>query len=242
MKLTKDAKRKLFEQPQLVVNRWFRMKAIRITRSYVEGFFRVYLRLKLRLQERERASALKTTFDVILRECRKSQNSKYEATKVFYNIALFFLLAERDMQAMKIDALSHPDEWKRNLSLRVMLLVMHEWDMSKVAPAKKMREVYEKAGISQNLRDEMTQALRKVNKAQVKAKKLLSNARHSTIAHRESNAMLQYNTITGIKLNETLDICQSFYEAVDLFNKVLPKLIIEAGSPASLIKQYSANI
>ena len=118
---------------------------------------------------------------------------------------------------------------------------MHEWNMAKVAPANKLKEAFDNAGINESLRKEMIISLRLVNKAQSKAKKALSNARHSTIAHRDSDAMFQYETIQNLDTSETMEIMVSFYEAADLFIKTLPKVMIEASGFNSLLKQYSKN-
>lgn len=236
--MPKGNKRKLLDQPQHVINRWFSIKAIRICRPYIEGVMRVYLRVRLVFQERKRSKALEAAFETTLKEFRKLSSTEFEELKLFFNLSLFFLIAERDIQAVKIDALSHPDEWKRNISLRVILLVIHEWDMAKVAPANKLNEAYAAAGISQDSRDEMTAAFRKINKAHAKAKKLLARARHSTIAHRDANALLQYETISKLDPQETLNIAASFYEGADLFIQALPKLMLEAGSFPSLLRQY----
>ncbi|UVE16636.1 hypothetical protein NVV93_13625 [Pseudomonas sp. LS44] len=239
--MPRKQKRKLLEQPQPVINRWFAIKAIRISRPYVESTLRVYLRAKLTYQERKRSAALTSALDTTIKELKKLNASKFESLKVFFNLSLFFLIAEKDIQAVKVDALSHPDAWKRNLSLRIMLLVIHEWDMAKVAPANKLREAYEAASISQELREEMTEAFRKINKAHSKAKQLLAHARHATIAHRDADAMLQYETITNLDAMETMKVAASFYEGADLFIQALPKVMLEAGSIHSLLKQYSRH-
>jgi hypothetical protein len=42
------------------------------------------------------------------------------------------LIADRDIQAVKTDTLTHPDEWTRKLNPRNILLTIHEWDADKV--------------------------------------------------------------------------------------------------------------
>lgn len=237
----KSRKRKLLDQPQVIINRWVSIKTIRTFRPYIEGTARAYLRLKLKLSERKRKKALLSAFETIVKENIRAQNYEFYSTKELLNISLFFMLAERDIQTLKIDALTHPDQWQRNLSLRVMLLVMHEWDMSKVASARKMNRIYEHAGIGHPLREEMALALRKMNRAQVAARKLLAHLRHSTIAHRDADALRQYRTIMDLDTLKTLKILASFYEAVDLFNVALPKLMIDSSRPLSLLKQYGKN-
>jgi hypothetical protein len=236
--MPESGKRKLFDQPQEVITRWFAIKTIRIFRPYIEGISRFYLRINLQISDRGRKKSLDKTFEVIVREVQKSEKRKFHSTSKIFNIALYFLLAEKDIQALKIDALTHPSKWKRNLNLRVMLLVIHEWDMSKVASANKMNAIYENANISEDLRREMSLALRAMNKAQTKAKKLLSTIRNSTIAHRDADALLQYRTIVGLDTVEVLKILGIFYESIDMFNKALPKLMLASSHPMALIKQY----
>lgn len=239
-RVPRKQKRKLLEQPQPVINRWFSIKAIRISRPYIERTLRAYLRIKLTFQERKRSAALTSALNATIKELKKLNAEKFEL-KIFLNLSLFFLIAEKGIQTVKVDALTHPDAWKRNLSLRVMLLVIHEWDMTKAAPANKLKEAYEAAGISQGLRDDMKEAFRKINKAHNKAKQLLAHARHATIAHRDGDALLQYETITKLDAMETMNVAASFYEGADLFIETLPKIMIEAGSIHSLLKQYSRS-
>lgn len=235
-------KRKLFDQSPKVVRRWFMIKTIRNTRPYIEGAVRYCLRIKLVIRERRRSAALTDALNAAVENFKKSKSAiHFESLKIFFNLSLFFLLAEKDIQAVKIDALTHADEWKRNLSLRIILLVIHEWDMAKVAPANKLKEAYKIAGISEDLIKEMNLAFRKINKAHARAKQLLSSARHATIAHRDTDAMLQYEMIMKIDPLSTMEVAASFYEGADLFVEVLPKVMLEASSTYSLLKQLRGS-
>ena len=231
--------RNLLDQPQEVINRWARIKAIRTFRPLIEEIFRIKLRLSLKLSEREDQKAMTNAFDVTIREYRKIKDSDLDASKTIFNISLFFLLAEKDLQAIKVDAFSHRDPWKRNLSLRIMLLIIHERDLSKVASGNKMKTVYEQANISDDLKESMIKALRGVNKAQKKTQKLLSEMRNNTIAHRDSDAMLQYELIEKTEMNAVKEIITEYYEASHIFFSILPSLISEAGSAQSLLAQLS---
>ncbi|EGH08605.1 MULTISPECIES: hypothetical protein [Pseudomonas syringae group] len=232
-------KKKLLDQPPQILRRWFAIKIIRGLRPHIEGAARYFLRIKLVIRERKRSAALTDALNATTENFKKSKSTKhFELLKIFFNLSLFFLLAEKDIQSVKIDALTHPDEWKRNLSLRIILLVIHEWDMAKVAPAKQLKEAYRIAGISEDLIKEMNVAFREINKAHARAKILLSPARHATIAHRDADAMLQYEMIMKIDTLSTMEIASSFYEGADLFVKALPKVMLEASSTQSLIKQF----
>ncbi|MFK7701722.1 hypothetical protein [Pseudomonas caspiana] len=233
-----SSKRKILDQPPNVQRRWFAFKVIRFFRPYLEGAARSYLRIKLVISERKRSAALTEALNTTVKNFKRNKDSMhFESLEIFFNLSLFFLLAEKDLQTVKIDALTHHDKWKRNLSLRIILLIIHEWDMAKVAPAKKLQEAYKAAEISDELIKEMNVAFRKINKAHANAKSLLSLARHATIAHRDANAMLQYEIIMKIDPLSTMKVAASFYEGTDLFIKALPKVMIEASTANSLLKQ-----
>jgi hypothetical protein len=66
---------------------------------------RVLMRWWLPLKERKRSEALKSAFNATRNEAIKSKERGFAASAVIFNIALYFLIAERDIQCLKIDAL-----------------------------------------------------------------------------------------------------------------------------------------
>ncbi len=174
-----------------------------------------------------------------VKEYRKINKTKLSKTKDIFNISLFLLLAERDLQAIKIDAFSHPDPWKRNLSLRVMLLIIHERDISKVASGNKMREIYNQLDIDDGLKMKIISSLREINKVHAKVKKQLSEIRNSTIAHRDGDSMLQYDVIEKLSINQIKELVTEYYEASNDFMGLLTQLLLEASTLKSMIHQYS---
>lgn len=164
------------------------------------------------------------------------ESSPYDTNKQLTNLALFVLIAERDIQAIKIDALTHPDKWKRNLSLRVMLLTVHELDLGKVS-GRELKPSLEKAGVSTEIQGELFSALRETKKAQTRAKKLLNSARNEIIAHRDADALLQMRSMEKLSPDKTFGIIEDFYAAANKLYPALSKAIIEAGSIGSYIQQ-----
>ncbi len=231
----------LLDKPKSVRERWFRMKLAKALNPIVKRITRRYLRVKLTLSAKKKFKLLEDALKASVFQLERFDDSKFESLGIFLNIAVFFLLAERDMQNMKIDALTHSNPSKRNLSLRVMLLVIHEWDMSKVAPANRMNSAYKKAGISETLQKEMNLSLRELNRTQKKAKKLLSSARHATIAHRESQALEQYKIITNLNTLETSRIIASFYKSSERFQSALFQILGESSSVSSLLRQHLSH-
>lgn len=128
--------RKLLQQRKELVERYVRLavhrKAIQIARAVARRLSRP----RLQWSERERKKALVFALQTVATEAVKSQRNGFEATTSVLNLALFFLIAERDIQAVKIDALTHRDAWQRGLAARVMLLTIHELDIDKAAGNK----------------------------------------------------------------------------------------------------------
>jgi len=96
------------------------------------AFARAIMRWWLPVKERKKNKALRNALDTVVEVASKNSGRGFDASSTILNIGLFLLLAERDIQSVKIDALTHPDEWHRKLCARVILLTIHEWDFDKV--------------------------------------------------------------------------------------------------------------
>lgn len=197
-------------------------------------------RVRLTLKERKVTQATNATFAEIVKQATKFENSQFESNKVFFNIALYFLIAEKDIQAVKIDALTHRDFWKRQLSLRVILLTIHEWDMDKVA-GRKLKNAMQISGVPKEIQLEMENSLRDVRKAQHHAKNILSNARNATIAHRDPDALKQYKMIKDLDSKLVCQVSGEFYAASHKFMAAMTKVILTGGSMQGLFNQMRNN-
>jgi hypothetical protein len=82
------------------------------------------------------------------------------------NIGLYLLIAERDIQALKIDAFSRPDEWTRKLHARIILLTIYEWDADQVSGLA-LKKALDAIQVSQDVRDQAVGALRALRLAQL---------------------------------------------------------------------------
>ena len=129
------------------------------------GVARFVMRRVLPFKERGKERVLASTLAEYAEQTTKSRRLGFESNSVFLNLGLFFLIAERDIQAVKIDALTHPDPWKRSLYARVILLTIHEMDMDKVA-GNKLRQSLADTGIPEDAKRKITEALRMVRSAQ----------------------------------------------------------------------------
>jgi hypothetical protein len=233
-------KKKILLQQPRVVERYFRLRVHIFSSSLVRGLVRRVLRPRLNWSERKRHNAIAFAIESIVREAARSKRYNLQAANVVFNLALFFLIAERDIQTLKIDALTHPDAWQRSLCARVILLTIYELDMDKVA-GNKLRQAMDDANLPEKLRQEVALCLRSVRNAQQKAQKQFLNLRNSTIAHRDPDALRQYRAITRLDEVAVIQIASDFYAGTHAFIKLLPSVIQHVGGIPGLLSQLSAQ-
>lgn len=231
-------RRKLLRQsPELVeryIRRWMHRKTMFIGRA----FARKLSRPQLQWSERKRRKALLSALHNTAVQAAKARRIGLGATQTVLNLSLFFLIAERDIQAVKVDALTHPDQWHRSLCARVMLLTIHELNLDKVAGTS-LRQALEATAVPQDLLTRVADAMRTVRKAQERARRRFAYLRNSTIAHRDPDAIRQYRDITEIQGLEVVQIAGEFYEGTHKFMEVLPSLLIFLGTTPAIIQQLA---
>lgn len=229
-------RKKLLQREPRLIERYMRLRMHRNARR----LSRFVMRRVLPIKEREREKAVANTLAEFAKQAAKSRRYEFGSTAAVFNLALFFLIADRDIQAVKIDALTHPDPWKRSLCARIILLTIHELDMDKVAGGK-LRAALANAGVSEEARRQATQALRSIRNAQQKAQKQFAFLRNATIAHRDPDALLQYRSINQIDEMKVLRIASEFYDGTRMFLDVLPSLVLQVGTLPGLLNQLRAR-
>jgi hypothetical protein len=233
-------KRKLLQQRKELIERYIRLAVYRKTIKRSHALARRVARLKFWWAEREKKRALESALETVAFEAARARKNGFEAVTNVLNLGLFFLIAERDIQAVKIDALTHPDPWRRSLAARIMLLTIHELDIDKVA-GNKLRQALQDGVVPEELQNAVTEAMRTIRKAQSRAQRQFANLRNSTIAHRDPDAIRQYRDIVGIDGLDVVSMAAEFYEGTHLFIAVLPKLVTHLGTWPALLSQLSAQ-
>jgi len=229
-------RKKLLQQELSVIERYMRL---RMRRNGIR-LSRFIMRRVLPFKERESEKALAGALASFAKQTAKSRRYCFEASATLLNLGLFFLIAQRDIQSVKVDALTHPDPWRRSLCARIILLTIHELDMDKVAGAK-LRAALESAGVPEEAKRQATQAMRAVRNAQQRAQKQFAFLRNGTIAHRDADALLQYRSITQIDETEVLRIAGEFYDGTRLFINIMPSLALQVGTWPGLLNQLKAH-
>ena len=212
----------------------------RRAQAFARAAARKLTRPRLQLSERKRKSVLASTLATFAKEAAKAKRLNFQASAAVLNLGLFFLIAEKDIQAVKVDALTHSDAWQRSLCARVILLTIHELDIDKVA-GNKLRLAMADAKVPDKMQKDVASSLRTVRKAQEKAQRKFAFLRNSTIAHRDADAVLQHRAITELDSVEVVKIAAEFYEGTHAFMGVLPELLKLVGTIPGLLNQMSAQ-
>lgn len=229
---------RFLEKDKKVQERWFRMKFYRVFGRQVKSLFLWRLHRKLVREFYIKDRVICKTLETTVKQYKTINEDLFPASKRFFNIALYFLLAERDVQALKADAFAHPNETKRNIALRALLLTIYEWDMGKVT-GRRMQFIYESTGLSDSTKDKLVTALKGLKQARKAIENEMSEARHNTIAHREADAFRQHEIISQLNIMRFSLSLTKFYEASDALLKALVEAMLEIGTMKSLFHQVT---
>ena len=229
---------RFLEKDKKVQERWFRMKFYRLFGRQIKSLFLWRLHRKLVREFYIKDKVICKTLETTVKQYKGINEDLFPASKRFFNIALYFLLSERDVQALKADAFAHPNETKRNIALRALLLTIYEWDMGKVT-GRRMQFIYESTGLSDSAKGKLVSALKSLKQARKAIENEMSEARHNTIAHREADAFRQHEIISQLNIMRFSLSLTKFYEASDALLKALVEAMLEIGTMKSLFHQVT---
>ena len=208
-------------------------------RSWAIALCRTIARRRLHRIDRKRKKALEATFETVKHYAFKNENGPFPAITLLFNISLYLLLAERDIQALKLDALTHQDEWTRKLCARIILLTIYEWDADKIS-GRSLKEALDTINAPSELRAQSVDALRSLRLVQRKISKEYAFIRNAAIAHREPNAVVQYRAIRDLDIDRVFEVAAEFYRAVEKFMPVITELMLESAKLPALLRQLKA--
>lgn len=229
-------KRNFSNVSQPIAERWGRMKR----HKWAKELGRKIARWKIPRRERVRQRVLDETFETIKYWTIRNQHTCMKGSKLLFNIGLYLLIAHKDIQALKLDALTHPDEWTRKLNARVILLTIYEWDADEVS-GRELHQALDIMEIPVELRQEAVAVLRRLRKIQEKAKKQFAFIRNVAIAHRDPDALIQYRAIRDLRVNEVWAVAAEFFAEVEQFVRVLTKVMQSSNNWQSYLRQWSAS-
>jgi hypothetical protein len=233
-KSTPNKPRRLADVPKAVVQRYMRRRL----RSSAHEVARVITRWRLPRLEKERKKALEDAFEAAKYYAIRNEHGPFPAVTLLFNIGLYLLLAERDIQALKIDALTHPDEWTRKLHARIILLTIYEWDGDSVT-GRGLKAALDAIEVSDALKAQTVDALRALRLVQRKIAREYKFVRNAAIAHRDPNALVQYRAIRDLDVERVFATAIEFFQAVEQFMPVLTSLLRESATLPALLRQWT---
>lgn len=219
-----------------VQERWWRMVFQKRFGKKLKALLLWRLHRKLNKEFQLKDKVINNTILTVVEQMEKIDVEYFPASKQFFNLSLYFLLAERDIQALKADAFAHPNKTKRGIALRTLLLTIYEWDMTKVT-GKKMGFIFDCTGLSDESKKEVSGALKELRKAHKVTVQQFREVRLNTIAHRDADALNQYEIISRLDIRDFSGPITNFYQASDKLLKSLVMTTIEIGSQRSLFNQ-----
>lgn len=231
-------KSRLFKKDKIVQERWHRMNFHRKYSKRLRSLFLRRLHIKLKFEFRSKDIAINKTISTIVYEAKKLDVALPPTTKEFFNLGLYFLLAERDIQALKADAFAHPNVTKRSIALRTLLFTIYECDMGKVI-GKGMHNIYQMTNLSGENKGELVNALEDLEKTRKLIESKFALVRHSTIAHREIDAFAQCEILENLDLMKLAKEISAFYSASNRLSEALVSSLSEIGVVSSIISQTS---
>lgn len=83
----------------------------------------------------------------------------------------------------------------------------------------------------------MVKALRAVRKTRGRVVNRFGDVRNNAIAHRTVDSLAQYDLIRNLQANDALPLVAEFYDAVHLFVRALPDVMLAAGCSSAILKQ-----
>lgn len=206
-------------------------------RSWAMKLGRALARRRLPKLERQHRKFLEAAFETTRYYAHQNENGPFPAVTLLFNIGLYLLIAERDIQALKIDAMTHPDEWTRKLHARIILLTIYEWDADKVS-GRALKDALDAAQTPENLRGQVIDVLRSLRTVQRKILKEFGFVRNAAIAHRDPNALVQYRAIRDLNTDRVFELAVEFHQALDKFLPILSSLMLESSTLPSLLRQW----
>lgn len=229
-------KKRLLQASKPTIRRWV---AFKMRKSGYE-LGRAVVRQKLRWTERKSTAALEQAFDTFKTFAIKTEHGRLQSSHLLNKMGLYLLIAARDIQAAKRDALTHPDEWTRRLHARLILLTIIEWNMDAVA-GQKLKAALDTMKIQDELQREMAAALRRLRKIKERVGKDYTFVRNVAIAHRDPDVLAQYRAIRDLDTDKLYEITAEFFRAVEQFVAAHIKLMHASSSIASVLAQWTEH-
>jgi hypothetical protein len=145
-------------------------------------------------------------------------------------------MVERDFAYSKIDAICHPNTWRRRYHLRIVIMTIYEWKIAQAFDSE-FYACLDRLDVPPELIGRFKAATKVFNKAKEQADKEFSWIRNNAIAHRNRDGLGVYKKITQLNEKRSIDLVSEVFVGVEAIMNVLTPLIVISGSLQSIVKQ-----
>ena len=193
------------------------------------------MRPVLYFEERKRIKEIERTISTTLRLAARCKKEGYSDTLTIANATLYLLIAELDIALVKVDAFTHPNEWKRKLCIRFLILTVFEWKIHHIF-GRNFQHSVKNLGCSPQLIETLTKNLKSFRKSHEKLRYNLKYYRDETIAHRSPDAIETHLQIARINESEILDSIAQLYSSIKPVLECLTTILLQYGNVEAHIK------
>jgi hypothetical protein len=146
--------------------------------------------LKTLRERRRHGVSLTKTLKTIRREYRRAEDLGFEHYARLYNVALYLLVLEKDFAVLKWDGLHATDSWKRNLTTRLIGLMVYEvaHDLTKLL-GKDFRQTLSHFPIDEEQWNSFNSLTSELSKFFASNRRYLKDIRNFVAAHRDRDAL-----------------------------------------------------
>lgn len=191
--------------------------------ALVRGILKVYFHLRtirIRKKEIDRIKSIEEAIATVTEEYeRASSNGETDKMKIF-NVALFTLVIEYDISALKFMISFQMDQWHKQLLCRQLSVIIYESteDLLELL-GKDLRLLINKLPASDELSKELKKRTKEINKFKTANILFLQEIRNYCGAHRHKEAYKQLMIINNIDSENLLGLLADFMQPV---SKLIP--------------------
>jgi len=187
------------------------------------------MRPVLYFREKKRIREINKTLETVLSLIKRCKTEGYTDTLVVANASLYLIMAELDIANVKVDALTHPDTWKRKLCVRFLILTVFEWKIHHVF-GREFRQSLERLDCNPDTVRRLTETLREFRKIHDSIQHKYKYYRDKTIAHREANATEAYKKLKSIDEKEFFELVGDLYSCIGEILQCLSQILAHHGN------------
>lgn len=163
----------------------------------------------------------------VRRLCARSREMEMENLACIHNATLFVLLLDQDFHWLRTQMLRALDEPERAFVARQVALLLFEAseDLPEVF-GRRYRAALTALQFDEDVLPELNATMKEVNKFKRERAAALNRVRNLVVAHREHDALLQLETLEGIRPLSLMELAAELYVSIRRLSDLLVKVTL----------------